>query len=90
MNGLAYKVMLLQRQRDDQATEFPAIVGQIKTIGSQVAPSMTGVAIITALTGALAVVLFIVVMGRHMLGRPAPRRSPLASTLDRPDDPSDA
>ena len=90
--GRAYKTMHLPTQHREEPMPFPAIVGQYAFTYSHptTSHSMTGVAIITALTGALAVVLFIVVMGRHMLGRPAPRRSPLASTLDRPDDPSDA
>lgn len=51
---------------------------------------MTGAAVVTALTGALAVIFFVVIMGRHMLGRNHPPRPPLASTAQTPDDAPDA
>lgn len=93
--GRAYKVMALPTQRGQAPTPFPAMVGRFTafTRPAPAPPAMTGAAIVTALTGALAVVFFVVIMGRHMLGKNRPHRRPrppLASTGHPPDDASDA
>ena len=91
--GRAYKVMRLTTQASESPTLFPAIVGRIDPllhVAHARASPTTGAAIITALTAALAVLFFIIVMGRHMLGKPHCPRPPLASAADPPDDLPDA
>lgn len=91
--GRAYKVMPLQTQANRSSIPFPAMVGRIDPllhIAHASASPMTGAAIVTALTGALAVVFFVVIMGRHMLGKNRPQRRSLASTSDPSDDLPDA
>jgi hypothetical protein len=96
--GRLYKVMQLPTNGSDTPTAFPAIVARSydyedpsdEQARQYESMKKTGAAIITALTGALAVVFFVVVMGRHMLGRNNPPRLPLASTVQTPDDAPDA
>jgi len=90
--GRAYKVMRLRPQASESPTPFPAMVGRIEMhlFDGSARKSIPGAAVITALTGALAVVLFIVIMGRHLLGGSRPSRRPLASMDDPSDDAPDA
>lgn len=90
--GRAYKVMQLTTQAKDVPTPFPAMVGRIEMylFDGSAPKSVSWTAIITALTGALAVALFIVVLGRHLLGGSRPSKRPLASMDDPSDDAPDA
>ena len=100
--GRIYKVMRLQPLNSEALTPFPAIVARTYEYDDvYVDDSEDDVrffqnmndsfpAIITAFTGALAVIFFVVLMGRHMLGTNRPPRPPLASTTQTPDDAPDA
>ncbi len=90
--GRAYKLMLIPTQQGEAPAPFPAVVGRFTPAATPIPTQQpnTGTAIITALTGALAVLFFIVVMGKHMLGNPNRQRPQLASPADPPDDHHDA